>query len=307
MEVFEDFKGQNLFEFMERFPDDESCKAYLAEYKWNEGFVCPQCGCTEEHHSNEPSTKRCKRCLHKESATAGTLFHKVKFGLKKAFYLVFEIVTTSKSSSSIVYANKLGIQQKTAWLFCQKVRYAMESSKLYPLEGKVEVDETYIGGESEGKRGRGAENKIAVVIAIEKNNLEDGIKRAYAQVIDNCSSEELRKIFVDHVDNSAQIKTDKWTGYLPIMKVWNIEMEKSKGGQNFELMHRFIMGLKSWIRGIFHWINPGHLQKYLDEYCYRFNRSIFKETIFDKLIVRMVKHEPRPYKLIILNKPKLNA
>jgi len=307
MELFKQFKGQELFEFLERFPDDESCKAYLGEYKWSQGFKCPQCGCKSEHHSKEPNTKRCKKCLYKESATAGTLFHKVKFGLRKAFYIVFEMVTTKKSCSSIVYADKLGINQKSAWLFCQKIRFAMESSKAYPLEGKVEVDETFIGGEAEGKRGRGAENKTTVVIAIEKNRDEDGIKRSYAEVIANCSSGELTKIFEDHIGSDAKVKTDKWKGYIPIMKDWDIEMEKSKGGQNFELMHRFIMGLKSWIRGIFHKLSPEHLQKYLNEYCYRFNRSLFRETIFDKLIVRMVLHEPKPYKEIKLCSPKLNG
>lgn len=307
MEAFEKFQGMNLFEFMDRFPDDTSCKSYLAHYKWEDGFVCPQCGCKEEHHSNENYTKRCKACYYKESATAGTLFHKVKFGLRKAFYIVFEMVTTTKSSSSLVYSQKLEVRQKTAWLFCQKVRYAMESSKNYPLEGEVEVDETYIGGESEGKRGRGAEGKTVVVIAIEKNKDEDGIKRGYAEVVANCSAGELTKIFEDHIAEDAHVKTDQWKGYLPIMKDWNIDMEKSNGGKNFELMHRFIMGLKSWIRGIFHKLNPGHLQKYLDEYCYRFNRSIFKETIFDKLIVRMVHHIPKTYKAIILSGQKLNA
>lgn len=304
--MFEEFTGQNIMDFMKAFPDDESCKRYLAHYRWKDGYTCSKCGCTEEHHSNREFYKRCKKCNHQESVTSGTLFHKVKFGIKKAFYILFEICTTTKSASSQTYATKYGINHNSAWLFAQKVRKAMESSLLHPLTGKVEVDETLIGAKAPGKRGRGAEKKTLVVIAIEKSKGEQGIKRAYAEVITNASSEELEKMFEKHISQEAQVKTDKWRGYLPIMESWNIEMEKSFGGQNFELMHRFIQGLKSWIRGIYHHVSPEHLQKYLDEYCYRFNRSIFKETIFDKLIQRMVSHPPIFYSSIKLCQAKIN-
>ncbi len=304
--MFEEFKGQNLMDFMNVFPTDESCKEYLAHYKWKNGFKCPKCGCTEEHHSKKPFVKRCKNCLHQESVTSGTLFHKLKFSIQKAFFILFEISTTTKSASSEVYAKKYGINHNTAWLFGQKVRNAMNSSLQHPLKGKVEVDETLIGGKEPGKQGRGAEKKTLVVIAIEKNKDENGIKRAYAQVIKNSSSTQLSKIFQEHVDKSAEVKTDKWTGYIPLMEKWDIEMEKSVAGKNFELMHRFIQGLKSWIRGIYHHISSEHMQKYLDEYCYRFNRSIFKETIFDKLIQRLILHEPIYLKDIKLCQTNLN-
>lgn len=304
---FKEFEGQNMFDFFAHFATEDDCKSYLAYYKWRNGFVCSICGGIVEHNSNEPFTKRCQGCLHKESVTSGTLFHKVKFELRKAFYIVFEMTTTTKGSSSPVLAKKLGINQKTAWKFSQKVRVAMKSSQVYPLKGKIEVDETYIGGEDKQSRGRNSGTKTPVVIAIEKNKNEDGIKRAYAQVIDNTSCKELKKIFEKHIDKNAETKTDKWSGYLPLMKDWNIEQEKSNGGVNFELMHRFIMGLKSWIRGIYHKISPEHLQKYLDEYCYRFNRSIFKNTIFDKMIARMVNHSKVEYIQFKLCSPKQNG
>lgn len=105
----------------------------------------------------------------------------------------------------------------------------------------------------------------------------------------------------------ADVKTDKWKGHFPMADIWNIEFEQSKGGENFELIHRFIQGLKSRIRGIFHHVTPQHLQKYLDEYCYRFNRSLFKETIFDKLVQRMVNHKKIYLKNIKLCPPKLKS
>ncbi len=262
---------------------------YLSEYRWQDGFICSKCGCIEEHNSNKEFVKRCKNCKHSMSVTSGTVFHKVKFDLRKAFYIIYEMSTTTKGSSITVLSRKLGLQQKTVWNFCCKVRKTMKSSELHLLKGELEVDETLIGGQEKGHQGRGAKNKDIVVAAIEKTKEENGIKKAYALKIENASSEELEKIFEKHITQEANINTDKWAGYNPCKKLWNIKQEKSKGGENFELIHRFFMGLKSWLRGIYHKVSSEHLQEYLDEYTYRFNRSIFKETIFDKLIQRMIK------------------
>lgn len=295
--LMELFKGMSILEFTDKFKDDDSCKAYLAHHKWSKGFTCPKCGCTEHHQSKDIYVKRCKKCYNRESATSGTLFHKVKFPLRKAFMIVFQMSTTSKSVSSNQLAQSLGINLKTAWFFEQKVRIAMKSSENYPLKGEVDVDEAFIGGKEEGHQGRGNESKSTIVLAIEKTKNDDGIKRAYALKIDNTSSDELVKIFQKHIDETAHITTDKWTGYSPLTKNWNIIQQKSIGGENFQLMHRLIQGVKSWIRGIFHKVSSKYLQAYLDEYCYRFNRNIFKESIFDNLIQRMIKAKPNPYKL----------
>lgn len=307
MPMFERFKGQNLFSFMEHFPDDNACKAYLAEYRWQSGFVCPKCGGTEEHNSNIDFVKRCKKCKHSVSVTSGTIFHKVKFDLRKAFYIIFEMSTTTKGSSSPVLAKKLGIQQKTAWRFSHKVRMAMKSSEMYPFEGDVEVDETLMGGKEDGNQGRGAKSKDLIAVAIEKTKNDSGIKRAYAVKIENASNKELEIIFEKHISAEAKIKTDKWTGYIPLKKTWNIVQEKSKGGENFELIHRFIMGLKQWVRGIYHRVSSEHLQSYLNEYTYRFNRSIFKETAFDKLIQRMLMEKPIMCQSLKLCSPNLKT
>lgn len=295
------FKGMELLEFTDKFNNDESCKAYLAHHKWSNGFICPKCGCKEHHHSKDIYVKRCKKCFNKDSVTSGTLFHKVKFPLRKAFMIVFQMSTTSKSISANQLSKSLGINPKTAWLFEQKIRIAMQSSQLFPLMGEIDVDEAFIGGKEEGHQGRGNQTKSTIVFAIEKTKNDDGIKRAYAMKIDNTSSAELSKIFHQHIDPKAHITTDKWTGYMPLVKEWDITQVKSKGGENFQLMHRLIQGVKSWIRaaaaaGIYHKVSPKYLQAYLDEYCYRFNRNIFKDSIFDNLIQRMIRTKPMPYK-----------
>lgn len=286
------FKGQNELDFVKRFGDADSCKEYLYHYKWSNGFACPSCGCTEAYEGKKKRfTKICKRCTRPVSATSQTLFHKVKFGLEKAFYIVFKMSATTKSISAEQLAKAVGINRKTALLFQHKVRAAMKSSGNYPMKGNVEADEALIGGKAEGKRGRGAENKALIAVAIEKNGAT-GIKRMYARCIENASTNELVKFFEKHIDKQANVLTDKWKSYLPLTKDYNIKQEKSNPKENFKLIHRGIQQLKSWLRGIHHSVDKRYLQAYLDEFCYRINRSIHKDTIFDNLIQRMTLAKP---------------
>lgn len=289
--MFEQFKGLSLIKFSNTFKTSEECKIHLSHYKWENGFTCSKCGHTHNWKGIKPFTKVCKNCRHVEPVMANTLFHKVKFDLRKAFLILFEMSTSSKDSSSPNLAKRYEINQKTARLFMSKVRKAMKSSGKYPLEGDCEADECYMGGHKEGKVGRGSGNKKKVAVVIEKSG-KHGIKWAYAMKIENCSSKELGKLFDKHISKKAKVKTDKWKGYLPLMEDYNIEQEKSEPNVNFKLTHRFIQGLKSWVRGVYHHISDQYIQSYMDEYCYRFNRHGLKENIFDNLVQKMMAVQP---------------
>ena len=147
------FKEQNLTEFSERFKTDENCKEYLANMKWHDGFKCVKC-----HHSASQIRKNfartCNKCSHTETAAANTLFHRVRFGLRKAFFICFEMSTTTKQLSSSRTGVRFGVTEKTARLFMHKVREAMKSSKRYPMKGVVRADEFVVGGIEKGKVGR---------------------------------------------------------------------------------------------------------------------------------------------------------
>ena len=288
MEGFEIFTGQNELEFIKRFSDKDSCYAYLAHHKWSNGFECPNCHCKEEHNCLFLHHKRCKNCQRIISPTANTLFHKVKFGIEKAFYIVFKMTATTKSISAEQLAKNVGINRKTALMFQHKVRIAMKSSEHHPLTGQVEVDEAFIGQKEEDHVGRGAEKKAQIIVAVEKNGTT-GVKRMYARKIENASTKELTTLFEKHISKEAKVLTDKWRGYSPLCDVYNITQQKSEPDKNFKVMHRCIQQLKSWIRGIHHSVNHDYLQGYLDEFCYRINRSIHKNTIFDNMISRMSK------------------
>ena len=147
-----------------------------------------------------------------------------------------------------------------------------------------------VGQQEEGTKGRQNKDKKLVAVAIE--HAGKGISRMYARVVADASSESLRPFFKDHIDMSATVKTDKWLGYKPLQNQYSnlTQIKSGEKGTNFPHMHRAIMMFKAWLRGTHHSVE--HLQTYLNEYCYRFKRQLMKGNIFDKLMNRMVIHNP---------------
>ena len=284
------FKGQNLLEFAEQFKTDEDCQMYLAHFKWADGFRCVKCGHTKSQIRRDHS-RTCNICSHTESVTSNTLFHRVRFGLRKAFFICFEMATTTKSLSASQTAVRYGITEKTARLFMHKVREAMSSSKNNPMDGDVHVDEFVIGGKEQGKIGRSYDSsKKKMVCAVQLTD-KGKVKRMYSIKIDNYSAKELRTIFNKHISINANITTDKWKGYNPLMKEYNITQIESNNGANFKALHTMIHQFKSWIRTTYSWVSEFNINRYANEFCYRINRSQMKENIFNNLIDRMVKSE----------------
>jgi transposase-like protein len=281
------FKGQNLLEFAERFNTDEKCKEYLSEIKWECGFKCVKCSHTASQIRKDYS-RTCNKCSHTETATANTLFHKVKFGVRKAFFISFEMSTTTKSLSASYMGVRFGITEKTARLFMHKVREAMKSSKKHPMNGNIHIDEFVVGGKEEGKIGRSYNSKKKKAVCAVELTDKGKVKRMYALKIDNFSTHELGKIFDNHIDKQGIITTDLWRGYRPLARQYNISQIKSNGGHNFKALHTMIHQVKSWLRTTYSWVSEVHIDRYFTEFCYRLNRSNSKQNIFNNLIVKMV-------------------
>jgi len=291
------FKSLTIFEFQQRFPDENSCYEYLIELKWGNGFSCPNCGHTNYCKGKRKYDRQCTSCHRIVSPTSGTLFHQLKFSILKAFYIIYYVSTSKKGISSTELSRKLGLRQKTCWTFKQKVMRAMKSSGRHKIKGKAEADETVVGGQEEGAKGRKNKKKKLVVFAIERKG--KGISRMYGKVIKQSNSKELGAFLESVLEKDASIKTDKWRGYQPLSKEFCnlLQVESGKKGNNFPDLHRTIMGFKGWLRGMHHQVE--HLQAYIDEYCYRFNRNFMKEGIFDNLLMRMINSPPVTYKQII--------
>ena len=143
------FKGQSLLEFTECFKTDLDCEEYLASIKWEKGYCCRKCGHTK-YQVRKDFSRTCNICSDTESPTAGTLFHRLKFGLRKAFFICFEMTTTTKGLSASQVARRYEISRQTAHYFMQKVREAMKSSESHKMNDRVQVDEFTIGGKEEG-------------------------------------------------------------------------------------------------------------------------------------------------------------
>jgi transposase-like protein len=292
------FEGENILDFTDMFPDDRSCLFYLSEQKWADGYKCKKCGHNKFTVRKKNLARDCNRCHHVESPTAGTLFHRVRFGIRKAFGIVFEMSATTKGLSSSQMAKRYGISRTTAWTFMHKVRKAMKSSKAHPLSGDVQVDEFVFGGKESLKQGRSTDSKKKKLIGAVELTKKGKVKRAYFNKIDDYSSKALSSIFDNHISEKAHVLTDKWTGYIPISKRFNIEQKYSDKGGSMKQMHTIIHQLKSWLRSTYSWVHKEHIEKYLDEFSYRINRSIYKQTIFHNLILRMVNAQPITYQMI---------
>ena len=269
-------------------------KKYLSELKWSEAYKCRRCG----HHGSQirrDYSRTCNKCSDTESPGADTLFHKVKFGLLKAFHICFEIEDSTESKwrpppslSVLQVAKRYTIRPNTARIFMHKVREAMKSSCDHPMDGDVHVDEFVVGGQEAGHIGRSYGGKKKKMVCVVQLTDSGKVKRFYAMQIKDFSSKSLRPIFDQHLSKEAQVTTDKWKGYRPIAKDFKITQVPSEMGLNFKALHTLIHQVKSWIRTTFSWVSKQHIERYMNEYSFRLNRSQTKQTIFHNLVNRMV-------------------
>lgn len=273
-----------------KYGTKEVCLKHLEQVKWANGFQCRRCSNATYIKGKQFGSRRCRKCNYDESATSHTIFHKLKFGIDKAFEMLYEIAASKKGANSIWLAEHFGVNQKTAWLFRQKVLEAMKSSGNHPLEGDVHVDEFEIGTPKKGEQGRSfSSTKMRVVIAYEYRDGKSG--RGYGKVIRDYSTDSLRPIFEDHIKKDALVLADGWTGYGPLKKEYpNLRQILSENGQNFKMLHIQIRNFKNWLRGVHSYCNAEYLQKYIDEYFFRYNRRNHRSTILEKLIERCVQH-----------------
>jgi hypothetical protein len=185
------FKGQNIIEFGEWFKTDQDCREYLSNTKWSAGYICRKCS-HKKSQIRKDYARTCNICSDTESAMANTLFHKVKFGLRKAFFICFEMSTSTKSLSASQTAVRFGVHERTARMFMQKVREAMKSSEDFPMKGVVNVDEYVVGGYEEGKPGRSYDSsKKKAVCAVELTE-QGKVKRFYTFKIPDYSAKSLK-------------------------------------------------------------------------------------------------------------------
>lgn len=290
----------NLVEFIDWFPSDESCLEYLEAVRWPEEFVCPLCGSQSFWVIQRSRLKQCRECLHQTSATAGTIFEGTRKSLRLWFLTMWLVTAEKNGISAMGLQRELGFSRyETAWTWLHKLRRAMVRPGRDRLTGLVEIDETYVGGEAEGPRGRGALKKSIVVIAVEEK--ATGMGRVRMRLIPDASGKSLLTFIRDAVADGATIRTDGWKGYARLRKagykhnVVNVSRRDELADELLPHVHRVASLLKRWLLGTHQGrVGQKHLDYYLDEFTFRFNRRTSKSRgkLFHRLIQQAVQVDP---------------
>ncbi|MDR0629266.1 MAG: IS1595 family transposase [Treponema sp.] len=212
-------------EFIQRFSSEDQCRDYLYKLRFPEGFVRPNCGNRKDWGVGK-TLYECARCGRQTSVTAGTIFQDTRRPLRTWFTAIWRVTTQKNGASAQGLQQVLGLKSyKTAWAWPHKIRKALVFSGREKLSGTVEVDETYLGGkETEGKRGRGTENKELVIVAAEVKGKTTG--RARLKLIDDASGPSLRLFIMDNIEQGSGLITDGRLGYS------GIEADGCCGGQS---------------------------------------------------------------------------
>lgn len=296
---------RNLMEFVERFATDKACWEYLRTVRWPQGFVCPQCG-VRDGWATARGTMYCRGCDRQTSPTAGTILHNSRTEMRKWFMAVWLLCTQKTGVSAKTLQRDLKVGYKTAWLMLQKLRQATVRAERSLLSGAVEVDETYVGGEESGVGGRQLVGKALVVIAVELDGKKVG--RIRLRHVPDASGNSLVGFIADCVEKGAKVHTDDWNGYNGVQavgyahRVTPICGDPERALKFFPHVHLVASLLKRWL-GATHQgrVHKQHLQGYLDEYVFRFNRrrSLHVGKIFHRLIEQMAIHKAKPYGEIV--------
>lgn len=309
---------RTLLEFQQLFPDETACARHLERIRWPEGFECPSCGVVGEpwRLRTRPRVLECRQCGQHVSLTAGTVMHRTRQLLPVWFWAAYLITTQTPGMSALQFQRQLGIKRyETAFQILHKLRAAMVRPGRDRIGGEwsVEVDETFVGGATQGE-GRGRHHKTLVVGIVEVRqrkkapgpdpNLPSGQRpqhrgghgrgfiagRLRLQVIPNRKQETLEPVVLANVQPATEVRTDGWTGYDNLHKLGyqhnavSVRGDHTKTDQHLPMIHIVFGNLDAWLLGTHHGVSPKHLQGYLNEFVFRFNRRFWPMVTFDSVL-----------------------
>lgn len=292
-------------DFLERFATEKACLAYLCKVRWPQGFVCPECAGRQGWKTNR-GTVFCGQCQKQTSPTARTILHHSRTALRKWFLAAWLLCTQKTGVSAKTLQRELKVGSKTAWLMLQKLRQATIRADRSQLTGRVEVDETFVGGQESGVVGRQAGDKALVVIAVELEGKKVG--RVRWRLIPDASGASLVGFLKDCVTPGTTVHTDDWNGYHGVRaagfvhRVNVLQGDAERVRKFFPHVHLVASLLKRWLLATHQRrVEKAHLQVYLDEYAFRFNRRRSKHVgkIFYRLMEQMVLRKAKGYKDIV--------
>ena len=315
------YRERSLLEFQKDFSTEEACAQHLREMRWTDSFKCLRCGHVEAWFIRTRNILDCKSCRAKISLTAGTIFHKTRTPLVKWYWLIYHMAMDKVGVSISEMQRVLEIRDyKTAWLMSHKVRKAMADRDAgYSLAGLVEMDDSFFGPKGH-RKGRGSERKSTVLCAVSLYRDRRGEEKpgfAHMQVVDNASATTIESFLerlgygpaTEESQNLLEaIRTDGWRSYGRAIKGTDLSHYKvvlrdpKSAGKLLPWVHRVISNAKAVIRGAHRGVSEKHLQSYLSEICYRFNRRFWERELFDRLIKACVSAETITYSGLVKNK-----
>ena len=293
-----------LPELERRFADEDACREYLFALRWPDGFACPRCG-GKKAWAMRRGLWLCAGCRHQTSVTAGTIFQDGRLPLTLWFRAMWQVTSQKNGVSALGVQRVLGLgSYQTAWAWLHKLRRAMVRPGRDRLSGTVEVDETYWGAEEAGVVGRQTHDKALVAVAAQVDGARIG--RIRLQRIPDHTKATLHGFIAQAVEPGSTVRTDGLnhygglTGYTHQVIV--VKKQAATASELLPRVHRVMSLLKRWLLGTHQGaVGPAHLDYYLDEFTFRFNRrtSASRGKLFYRLVQQAVQVGPQPYRTLV--------
>lgn len=269
-------KFNNVIQLLDYFKSDTKCKQLLIKQRWNDNVCCPFCNTDKVYETNRGYKCANAFCKKNFTVTVGTIFENTKIKLRYWFAAIYLVTSHKKGISSHQLARDLGVTQKTAWFMLHRIRTIMKDKIQAILDGIVEIDETFIGGKS--TQSEKFDNKTAVFGMLQRGG------KVITKVVKNKSMSILSPIINDTISKGSLIISDGYNGYIGLDKkgyshesVDHRANEFVRGEFHTNTLEGFWSLFKRGIIGIYHYVSPKHLQKYSDEFAYRYEKRIEKD------------------------------
>jgi ribosomal protein L37AE/L43A len=301
-------KGLSEAGFEELYGTEAKCRAVVFAWRWPEGFECPICGGTTHSEVKTRGLFQCSACRRQTSLIAGTIFAATKVELRVWFRAMYHLTQSKQGISSIELGRRLGVTQTTAWTIKQKLAQVMlERDANQPLNGRVELDDAYLGGErSGGKRGRGAEGKTPFVAAVETTPEGKPVRLKLRRVTSFCSH-AISGFAKRSLDPNCEVVSDGLACFAAVTKAGcRHQVIKTGSGPAaaqtpaFKWVNTALGNIKAAITGTYRSIHQKHVPRYLAEFEYRFNRRYDLAAMLPRLTWAAVRTPPMPYRLLKL-------
>lgn len=276
----------SFYDWQEKYSTQEDCLKYIHQQKWPNGFVCPSCKNNHGYYTANRHHYECSECHKQTSIISGTLFEGTKLPLVKWFWAIYWMSSDKGGISALRLSKLIGTTWRSAYRMLKILRKSMgDRDSGYKLSGVIELDDAFIGGKKTGKRGRGADGKVSVIVACETYNGKP--RFIVMKAVDEMTKSAIKDFTKHHIEPSSIVNTDGFSSNVGVASV-AVHQPKVTPAELVDewlpWVHIAIANLKRFLLGTFHGISLNYVQDYLDEFCYRFNRRFWEKQIPNRLL-----------------------